>query len=329
MPMFIFISGFFYTTNNLKDWKKYIWHKVQKLLLPFLGLNVLGVLITYIFYMIYGVKWNGIILQKTFLRDLFVYGTVVDIVSPGWFIVILFEVILTYTVIRLFLKNIWNDKIMLVVLGMGAVFSIYFSRTGQMVHPLNVLWAKILFFLYFFHVGYVFKKYSEKIKESQYLNYYLTVILLSIFINLGILKYYSLDDMRYVSLAFFSTFQTDNYLLPIITAMSGILFYWGICGIISPVFGNSKFVNYISSNTIYILSFHLLCFNLINLFLVELKGIKPLLFLESAWFVYDDGAVVRIIYMIGGVLGAILIKNGKEKCVCVLHYIKMRFNNVF
>lgn len=102
MPLFIFISGyFFYDTNVLS----YVKKKAKSLLLPHLVWNfAYGVLVTLL--LSYGlIKFGTTLSLKTVLWDPFIGGWQFHFNGPAWFIGTLFFVQILYLILKQLLGN--------------------------------------------------------------------------------------------------------------------------------------------------------------------------------------------------------------------------------
>lgn len=67
-------------------------------------------------------------------------------------------------------------------------------------------------------------------------------------------------------------FQTDFFFLPVITSLSGILFWYCLSKLFYKPLGDVIIVNKISNNSLYILAFHLAFFNIFNFMLYYIYG---------------------------------------------------------
>lgn len=131
-----------------------------------------------------------------------------------------------------------------------------------------------------------------------------------IIINLILAQIYSVEDLRFVSLAFMNSFKTDNLFLPILTSITGITFYYCFSGILEPAIGKIKSINFISRNTIDILSYHLIIFNILNIISISICEFRPEAyerFIKSAWSIYGFTESIGAIYVILGIVGALLL----------------------
>lgn len=320
MPMFIFISGYFFNPDRLINWRYFIQGKIKNLLLPFLIINIIGGGGTTLANYYLGCNWVGY--DKHFLLHLFTFGTSIDVTSPTWFVVLLFELIFIYSIIRKTLNKVWNDIIALIVTFILCLCSIFLARQGYAANEFYLLGLKLSFFSFFFQLGINFSKIEDTSLISRY---YLTISFVTVLINVFLLHFYSLEELRFISLAFMNSFKTDNLLLPIITSITGITFYYSICGLLKPVLGNLKSINFISGNTLYILSFHLIVFNLLNMLSIFIQGkFEPSFsqFQTTAWSIYNFSISTSIMYVICGIAGSLLVS-------IIFNFVKNKFRHIY
>lgn len=266
MPLFIFISGYFFNQEQaFSNTDDYIYRKFKNLIVPYYKYNIIISLAWLILclpfpllretnskYLITNLDWH-LIFQKIIYIPL-TYGTPFDLISPSWFLISLFFAILTYLILKKFTYKTLNEYQFLILLIFLGIISIYLARKGFSVEPHLLLLLKIFFFIPIFHIGFL-------IKNNKFDPHPIKSIGFGFIINFLILLFYSNKDISFESLAFMLNFKTDNLLLPYITSLSGIAFYYGICKLIAPLFGNSKVLNFISENTLGIFLHQLIPLN--------------------------------------------------------------------
>lgn len=293
MPMFVFISGYFFKekyVDSLTAVVGFVKNKIKKLLVPFIGWTVIYGVVTTILTE-YGIlnfkKWDIIPLIKNIIFE----GTSFGFNSPSWFVPLLFYVSIIYIIVRKSFNKIWNEPLaMLVMFALGTV-SVYFCGIRTFVGT-EMLVLKILFFLQFFELGIVFNKYIEKWFDKANS---IVVMLLCIFINMILLSIYG-AEISFPNCAYMGGFRTGNIFLPVITSITGISFWLKICKALAPVAGTSKLVNFISNNTFFIMTHHLTFKALFNGLLIlgkkfgvtSLEAIDAVQFKSSAWYVFTQ-----------------------------------------
>ena len=319
MPLFVFVSGYFYKKQNVIENLK---HKTKKIFIPYMIWNIVMLIITIAIDAILGTNWargisNAKILKSFFLEPL------VTTNGPSWFVIMLFWVAILYNLIRNVIKpNKVNDFILTFVSIFIGLISVYLCANGWNKRNSVILFLlRTIFYMQFYHLGYIFKEYIEtKIKDK---NKYV-ICCLCIFINIILIaiygekiNFYSTSDMRGFSYWF----------LPIITSITGITFWYIVMDYFARKIQRSKSITFIAQNTFTIMETHLLFANFLNIifFICKKVGIEYFKkfneksFLQNAW----SGAAWNMnshFGIIGFLLGislsiilAIFINKTKEK----------------
>lgn len=128
-------------------------------------------------------------------------------------------------------------------------------------------------------------------------------MILAVLNMLLFLKYGTLSFGR---CAFMTDFGESNYLLPLVTSMTGIFFWLKISKFIEPILGENRLVNYISDNTFFIMMHHLAFVNLFSALLLQGKnvGISAFadfdiaLFVTNPWYTFGNTAWLRAAYFL-------------------------------
>ena len=88
--------------------------------------------------------------------------------------------------------------------------------------------------------------------------------------------------------------------------------------------GESKFVNYMSCNTFWIMGLHVAFFNIVNCvlmfisrFIVWVPYFDIEAFQESEWYMWEISPTIKLIYLLAGVFGPLLLKWIYDK-ICIL-----------
>ena len=319
MPMFFFISGYFYNPFNVKsNFKKYIKHKIKRLVFPFIAANLFTYFTVYVFNFFFGLQWK----THFSLNELLFFlstGTVIDLSSSTWFLISLFESLIVYAAIRTLFFQVWDDFGALIIYILISCISVYFATKG---YSKNYIWLpmlKIGFFSVYLQLGQFFRKF-----ESFIMKHIPVFFLFSIIANILILSIYSQKEICFNSLAFMQGFQTTNYILPFLTSVTGIFFYYGLSKIVSSSLGTLYFVNLISNNSLYILCFHLLFFNILNGFFSINGNMFGMFdwskFSNTAWYIYDNQIIFKFYYCVIGLIGSLCLAK-------IIDVIKLLFSN--
>lgn len=311
MPLFVFISGYFFNPEKATNMVSYIIGKLKRLLVPYVVHNLLiGGLVT-ILLSLFGITWFAAWSPGKFLRGMFSSGIVFDVTSASWFIIMLFMVTTIYLILEKIPKwggdNLVSWK--LFILCILNVVSVWISRNDWVSGGISLLLLKCAFFLVFYHLGRWYRIKVEVLNTPpQNLVLFCSILMLVLHL------FYSNNDLIFIRLAFFVDFKTDNLMLPFISSVLGIGFYLGCSQFLEPLIGNNRIVNFISENTLVILTTHLVFFNLVNLFLYFCHnqfGLFPefnsKIFSQSAWYLYLANPAMRWIYLSIGLVAPLCL----------------------
>ena len=309
IPMFVFISGYFYKVEKENNIAKTIWDKFKKLVIPFFIINLIYGIISTILRNIGIINYGSEISLYTLFVQPFIGNAQFVFNFPSWFIPAFFVTYVVYVLIHKYVAKFKiNDYALLILLILGNMVAVYNAEIARL-EDLRTLLLKVLFLLPFFHMGYLYKttiqKYDEKVK---------TTIYIPVLIIINIILQLIFRDLTY-DMRDFSGFNPTNFYLPLITSITGILFWLRISKILAKYIGANKLVNYISNNTFSIMShhiFYLFIFDLI-LYFINLKYQVPYFneeMFKAGWiYIYkipNWNILLQIFYVIIGVSGPLI-----------------------
>lgn len=254
MPMFAFISDYFFSEKHIHSWRaiySLAWNKGKKLLLPYSGWIVFYGVLTWILRRL-DLLEIGNISAIDLIQNIITGGTSFFFNDPAWFVPLLYCVILSYAVIRKFLGSKWNDEAAMVVFACFGAFAIYLSQTSFHTHNTFML-MKIPCFLQYYHLAVLFRNKLEKAFDNAS-----TVQVCSVSVIVNILLLGVFDN--YIDFPMYATmtgFTHKAYFLPLISSVSGIAFWLKISKALVPVLGHNRLVNFISDHTAFIMTHHL------------------------------------------------------------------------
>ena len=283
MPLFVFISGYFYKKQNVI---KNIKHKTEKIFIPYMIWNVIMLGITIIIDRILKTNWAIGINKVKVLNSIFL-GPLVTTNGPSWFVIMLFWVSILYNLIRNVIKpNKINDCILTIISIIAGLISVYLCVKGwNKKSSLMLFVLRTLFYIQFYHLGYIFKEHIEdRIKKA---NKYI-ICSICVIINVILIAIYG-DKVNFYATSNMRGFS--YWYLPIIKSITGITFCYIIMDYVANKIKESKIITYIAQNTFFIMETHLLFANIINIlfYIFNKMGIKYFLkfdtksFIQSAW----------------------------------------------
>lgn len=319
MPLFVFISGYFYKKQNVI---KNIKHKTEKIFIPYMIWNVIMLGITIIIDRILKTNWAIGVNKEKVLNSIFL-GPLVTTNGPSWFVIMLFWVSILYNLIRNVIKpNKINDCILTIISIIAGLISVYLCVKGwNKKSSLMLFVLRTLFYIQFYHLGYIFKEHIEdRIKKA---NKYI-ICSICVIINVILIAIYG-DKVNFYATSNMRGFS--YWYLPIITSITGITFWYIIMDYVANKIKESKIITYIAQNTFFIMETHLLFANIINIlfYIFNKMGIKYFLkfdtksFIQSAWSgsAWNMNSRFGIIGFLLGITLSIalvtLINKGKEK----------------
>ncbi|WGE50680.1 acyltransferase [Actinobacillus equuli subsp. haemolyticus] len=254
MPLFMFISGYFF--NREITIKNEFIKQVKKLLLPLIGWNIVyGVLVTYLrntepFNFTMG---SDLSFYSLFIRS-FTMGDAFSLNVPSWFLFTLFLVKLVYILLRkiIMLVNCSENTVFLIFLLIG-ISGIYLGQSNQNFE-LKIQCSRVLYLSFWYAMGLYYKIFLEKYDVLSN-KFYFSIILFLQFITLVSIK------GSHATIVYAAKFNVSVF-LTILLAFLGIAFWLRVSRILTPYLNNSKLVNYIADNTFDIMMHHALVLKL-------------------------------------------------------------------
>ena len=287
MPLLVFISGYFY---HKKPIKKYLIHKTKKLFLPYMVWNIIGNGIAYILKRLGIVDWYCSI-NLSSLKYCLINGPLSSINGASWFVIMLFYVSIVYNIFSNIFKthSLERDIVFLmgyIGIGSGALVLCMKGYNTGIYLPI----LKTAFYLQFYHIGYFFHNYLETYVQSLKKT---KVCLGCIFINVVLTCIYG-GDINFIATSGMGNFKL--WYLPLITSITGILFWYMVMDFLAKKIGEHYLIDFIAQNTFTIMETHLLFVNIPNfyVFFRIMKGIQS----------YPDFDIQRF----RGVPGSVIMK---------------------
>ncbi len=297
MPLFIFISGYFFHDQNFASLLK---SKAKHLLCPLYFWDLLfGILGTVLLH--YGLIRMGTPLSlDTFFIKPFMRGSHYAFIGPLWFVATLLEVqLLCWGLYRLCKRNLF------IVAGVGLLC--YVAATMMADHQWHktygewMLVAERALFLFLFYVlGSLYRRYGEK-KDSFSVNR----IALLIILNGILLGFVS----RHIGIGVYSMSIPRPLWMPLLTSLSGIYLYMQAAEILKDKVKRNSLLGFIGEHTFSILALHAFFFWILNTGFLLLKqyGFFPLRsfnydqYMRNTWFhITEHAPMVNGIYFLAG-----------------------------
>lgn len=303
MPMFAFISGYFFSEKHIESWDSVIHftdRKIRNLLIPyFLWIIFYGILTDILRY--FDLLEIGVSSFRELIYSIVTGGTSFDFNDPAWFVPLLFCVTITYVLIRKFAGRHWNHYIAMAVFALLGAGAVAISRTESYPYKAIML-LKVSCFLQHYHLGVLFREKLEKWFDRLHP---LLICIPAATINWHLISIYGSG----ISIPMYATmkgFALDAPFIPLIASITGIAFWLKISKILVPILGQNKIVNFISDNTFFFMTHHLgvkhiflaLLIGLHNASIIDFSGIDIAQFRMYAWYTYNHSFLLSLLCLL-------------------------------
>ena len=249
MPLFFILSGFFYKEKYDDNPKPFVYSKIKTLYFSYVKYSIILLLsFCIISFFVLGTTFYSFLgFAKVILFIILGIGGA-PLGGILWFLRSLLLVSLLFVFMRFLLKKINIDnkkKDILLFIAVSGCLIIGFRTHIQYCNISTSLVA-----LFFYYVGYLYKKYNNIIKMNEWIAFVcFAVVLFSSFVNN--------IDMVFNSYSYKSLF--------ILSSLCGTYFILYICKSIKYKWGG---VEYIGRNSLIIMAFHFFAFKLVNLIFI-------------------------------------------------------------
>ena len=318
MPMFVFISGYFNKVGTETKLLPYIGKKAKTLLLPYAGISILVFVIQQLINLI---KTGGIVPLPSgylmyVLERVITSGSPFQLVTPMWFVISLFFTLLFYAFLKKLLNKIWNNFVMFGIFSILHFLSVFLAQniSEESLHPF-LLPLKVLFLLPFLELGIIYKKYLEEKLTALSGGLKIGLLILLLLINVIRTSYLpNAYDVAFDSIDELAGFTSPFFVTPMLSSVIGILFWLTLTDLIAKPLYESRFVNFMSCNTFWIMGLHILFFNIFNCVLLLIDKIMELpyfdaeAFRESEWYFWEISPNIKLAYLVIGILGPLGLK---------------------
>lgn len=253
MPLFAFISGYFYRQGSEDGIAAYAKRKVIRLLVPYMIYNLLYGIAAQVLHGAGFAFGGGLNLRNLFIEP-FITGHQFEYNLAAWFVPALFLVEIANVLLRRFLKimacrgRILNECIVAALYMAIGIAGISLSLGGRYQGGWLTL-VRLMFLLPCYQWGTLYRQRLEQKDRLGNIPYF--AILMSIQLCLAMPG----RPLIY-SVAFCNGFT--GLLLPYITAAAGIAFWLRVSRIAAGAFGDSAAVRYFGGHTFAIMMHHVM-----------------------------------------------------------------------
>ena len=314
MPMFVFISGYFNKVDPDTALLPYTRKKIKSLLSPYVIISALVLIIQLLMNLFKTGTFeplpSGYLLYM--LERIVTSGSPFALVTPMWFVITLFALLLVYAFLKKLLGRIWNSYVMFAVFCALHLATVYLAKmfASESIHWF-LLPLKVLFFLPFLELGIIYRDRLEKKHSKLEGGWKIVILAVLLVINMIRTMYLPMAyDVAFDSIDELAGFTSPFIITPLISSVVGIAFWLTIADLIESPVAKSKFINFMSCNTFWIMGLHITFYNIFNCILMLIcKVISPLPFFsvetfqETEWYFWEISPNIKLAYLIIGILG--------------------------
>lgn len=273
VPLFMFISGYFYRESEEECPLAYIKKKVLRLLLPYFLWNLFYGVVAWMLRSFGFSMGEGISLRTMFVAP-FLNGYQYIYNYAAWFVPVLFVIEIMNLSARLILRRIIsfveNKLAKPLTLWHRLMMTEWIMLAGGLLVGMVTVWlaigghvwgnykaaGRILFLFPCFQMGCFYKQRLEVHDRLGNLPYFTIVLGIQLILN-----------MCCNGLAFSAVWCTgfaNGPVIPYVTVVSGIAFWLRVAGILTPAVGENGLVRYLGRNTYAVMMHHAAVFMLIK-----------------------------------------------------------------
>ena len=272
LALFFFISGYLFKDKYLNDVQTYLKNRVKSLLVPYFLYSAFYAVVTIIIYKLTNVFWGEPITLKNFFITPFLNGHQLDLSCPLWFVTQLFITLIVFLfLMRALTKTTANKFVHLGFFSVLGLIAIPLSKIIEL-NPVNLLFIKTIFSLFFVYLGYFYKSY---IKDNY--NIFTPKIAGFVIVLQSILWLFNRDyDPEHgIGLSYVLVWARfdDQMIVPVITSITGIWASLLVTKLLYPYLKEVKFLQYMGQVTYHIMANHLLVMFILTAIAMKLCGV--------------------------------------------------------
>lgn len=314
VPLFLFISGYFYRREEEERPLFYLKKKAKRLLLPYFIWNLLYGLIAWALRAFWGFSMGDPVSLKSLFLDPFLHGYQFIYNFAAWFVPVLFLIEMMNLCMRLVLKKIRLDSEWLILLGTLLVgMAVVQLSIGGHVWGLYKTAGRLLFLYPCFQMGQFYKEKLEPKDTLGNVPYFAVVIGVQVVLSL------CCNGLAYSSV--WCTGFANGLVIPYVTVVSGVAFWLRVAKILTPALGGSRGVLYLGKNTYAVMMHHIMAFMLVKMALAGIAAHTGCLadfdFAEfygniDYYYLVKGSEAFRMVYLAAGVALPLFLQKGLD-----------------
>lgn len=327
VPLFMFISGYFYRREEEEKPLFYLKKKAKRLLLPYFIWNVIYGIVAWALRSFGGFALGDAISLKSLFLDPFLNGYQFLYNFAAWFVPVLFLTEMMNLCMRLVLKRLRLDSEWLILMGTLLLgMAVVQLSIGGHVWGLYRTPGRILFLYPCFQMGQFYKRKLEARDTLGNLPYFAIVTGVQVVLSV------CCNGLAYSSV--WCTGFANGPVIPYVTAVSGIAFWMRVARVLAPMLGERQgggdavqnpaggFFLYLGRNTYAVMMHHIMAFMLVKMVLAGIAAHTGYLadFDFAAfygnidyYYLVKGSEAFRMVYLAAGVALPLLLQKGIDR----------------
>lgn len=261
VPLFLFISGYFYREEEAEHPLAYLKKKAKRLLLPYFIWNLIYGAIAWALRAFGGFSMGEAISLKTLFLSPFLNGYQFILNYAAWFVPVLFLIEMMNLCMRLILRKLrLCDERLILACSLAVGVCVVQLAIGGHVWGLYKTPGRILFLYPCFQMGQFYKKKLEARDKLGNLPYFAIVV------GVQMLLHLFCNGLAYSSV--WVTGFANGPIIPYVTVVSGAAFWLRVARILTPLQNPAGgFFLYLGRNTYAVMMHHVMAFMLVKMVL--------------------------------------------------------------
>lgn len=338
VPLFLFISGYFYREEEAEHPFVYLKKKAKRLLLPYFIWNLVYGVIAWALRAFGGFSMGEAISLKSLFLSPFLNGYQFILNYAAWFVPVLFLIEMMNLCMRLILRKLrLCDERLILACSLAVGVCVVQLAIGGHVWGLYKTPGRILFLYPCFQMGQFYKKKLESKDKLANLPYFAIVI------GVQVLLHLCCNGLAYSSV--WVTGFANGPIIPYVTVVSGIAFWLRVARVLSPLCGGQGsilvvqsdaerrsgqavlnpaggFLLYLGRNTYAVMMHHVMAFMLVKMILAGIAAHTGYLadfdFVRfhadiDYYYLVKGSEAFQMVYLAAGVGLPLLLQKGLDK----------------
>ena len=324
VPLFLFISGYFYRKEEEEKPLLYVKKKAKRLLLPYFIWNLVYGVVSLALRTFGGFSMGDGISLKSLFLDPFLHGYQFIYNFAAWFVPALFLIEMMNLCMRMILGKLRLDREWLILSGSLAVgVAVVQLSIGGHVWGLYKTAGRILFLYPCFQMGRFYKEKLEAHDRIGNLPYFAVVI------GIQVLLHLCCNGLAYSSV--WCTGFANGPVIPYVTVVSGVAFWLRTAKILAPLCGGDRrggFFLCLGRNTYAVMMHHIMAFMLVKMILAGIAAHTGYLadfdFTEfygniDYYYLVKGSEAFKMVYLAAGGALPLLLQRGIASLCAVRH----------